>query len=131
MQFSGTKRKYICLKCKEGYNIKNEVCEEESCSIGENEKCISCRTEVGRKKECFTCNDGYYINANKKSFKCIKFSILYCKSCYFHLNKEYCQKCNENFVATKNSIGLIENWHALQVLNIFVVYALMQAIGLN
>ena len=109
LQCSGTKDNKKCLKCKEGYNIKNGVCEEETCSIGENEKCASCRSEIGRKKECLTCNEGYYINTNEKSFKCVKCSIMNCNSCYFHLNKEYCQTCKENFEAIKNPKGLIEN----------------------
>ena len=109
LQCSGSKANKKCLKCKEGYIIMNGFCKEETCSIGENEKCASCRTEIGRKKECLTCNDGYYIKTNENSFRCIKCSILNCKSCYFHLNKEYCQKCNENFEVIKNPMGLIEN----------------------
>ena len=107
-QCYGTKNNIkVCLQCYEGFELKNGRCIEEKCSIGENEKCASCRTEEGRKRQCLTCNEGYYLKEDN-SLTCNKCSILNCKNCYFYVNKEFCQECNDNFEETKNSIGFIE-----------------------
>ena len=58
--------------------------------IGDNEKCVSCRSEETREKECQTCNEGYYTKENNNSFTCFKCTIEDCKQCYFYLNQEYC-----------------------------------------
>ena len=109
IQCSGTKDNKKCLKCKKGFQLINEKCIKGKCMIGDNEKCATCRTEEGREKECQTCNEGYYTKENNNSFTCFKCTIEDCKQCYFYLNQEYCQECNPNFEASKNTNGLIEN----------------------
>lgn len=40
----------ICKRCQDGYLLLNNSCIEEKCEIGINEKCSSCKTDIGRKK---------------------------------------------------------------------------------
>ena len=65
--FGSSVNKY-CSKCQNGYNQINFKCIKETCLIGLNEKCSSCKTEIGKEKECATCNDGYYISETGNSF---------------------------------------------------------------
>ena len=104
----GSKKIKFCSKCQNGFELINNTCIKEKCVIGENEKCASCRNESGKEKECATCNDGYYIQENSKSFICSKCSIKNCKKCSIISNKENCLECNTNFTETKNVNGIIE-----------------------
>ena len=52
IECNGTEIKPFCLKCKEGYKLENNKCNEESCILGDEDKCKTCKNEVGRKKEC-------------------------------------------------------------------------------
>ena len=105
-QCFGFKNNKLCIKCQDGYELK---CVEESCIIGENEKCSSCRTEIGRKKECLTCNQGFYIKENANPTKCFRCPIPNCKQCYSYLGQEYCKECKSTFEEIKNNNGLIED----------------------
>ena len=104
----GTKNNKFCSNCKNGFNLVNNKCIKETCAIGENEKCASCRNESGKEKVCATCNDGYFIQENSNSFICSKCSINNCKKCSIISNKEICLECNSNFTETKNANGIIE-----------------------
>ena len=97
-----------CLKCKEGFNLINNECLEETCEIGENEKCASCREEDGRKKECNLCNEGYY-NSEENPYICKKCSIENCKKCIFKFGKEICLECLDTFSKIKDNKGFISS----------------------
>ena len=121
---SGTKNNKKCNLCINNYILNNNNdCIEENCVIGENEKCASCRTELGRKKECLTCNDGYYIIKNG-SYICSKCSINNCKKCSIYLNKEICLECEKNFFENKNNDNMIESCYCPSYYNLTNGYCL-------
>lgn len=93
----------ICLKCKEGFKLENNTCLEESCVIGNEDKCKTCRNESGRKFECDSCNEGYYLEVNKISYKCLKCSVKNCKKCSNNSGYEICNECESNFILTKDN----------------------------
>ena len=102
IECSGTLINPICLKCKEGFKLENNKCLEELCIIGDKDKCKTCRNETGRKKECNSCNEGYYLEENTMSYKCLKCSVKYCKKCSKSFGYEVCNECNNNFLLTKD-----------------------------
>ena len=95
----------ICKKCKDGFTLINNQCIEEECVIGKNEKCSSCKNEIGRKKECKTCNLGYYMSEINSPF-CTKCSIENCKTCSKFNGNEVCLECKDTFEPVKNELGL-------------------------
>lgn len=99
---SGTKESPICSKCLNGYKLVDDKCIEESCILGENEKCKSCKNEIGKKKECKTCNDGYYLSENNY-FECVKCSVKNCKKCSRNLTQEICEECNDFFILMEDN----------------------------
>lgn len=104
----GSKDNKFCSKCQNGYNHINNKCIKETCVIGENEKCSSCKNETGKEKECATCNDGYFIGENSNSTVCKKCTIQYCNKCSLNLGKEICIECKSNFTGIQNINGMIE-----------------------
>lgn len=102
IECSGKKEDIKCLKCKEGFNIINNKCIE-ICSIGNDEKCASCKTELGKEKLCATCNEGYFLPDNTEHYTCRKCSTNYCKTCSGLLNEDKCYECKEGYKATKVS----------------------------
>lgn len=98
-----------CSKCQNGYNLINNECIKETCIIGENEKCSSCKNETGKEKECATCNEGYFIDENSNSSFCQKCTIQNCDKCSLYLGKEICMECKSNFIGTQDINGNIEN----------------------
>ena len=38
------------MKCKEGYKLKDNKCNEESCILGDEDKCKTCKNEWRRIK---------------------------------------------------------------------------------
>ena len=56
-------------------------------------------------KECLTCNEGYFISDNSKSFVCTKCSVQFCKKCS---NDDICEQCNNNFIERTNNNGDIQ-----------------------
>ena len=92
----------ICIKCKEGFRLENNLCIEETCDLGIEDKCKTCKNEIGRKKECSSCNDGYYLEENKISYKCSKCSIKNCKKCSIELGYEVCHECKNDFILIKD-----------------------------
>ena len=95
-----------CYKCNDGFELKNNECIEEICTIGENEKCASCRKEKGRKKECYLCNDGFNIS-DSNPYICKSCSIKNCKKCSFRNGNEICLECNDTYVKIRNEEGYI------------------------
>ena len=86
-QCSGSKESLYCIKCEIGYELKDGVCIKSTCDTGENEKCLTCKSEIGKENECLDCNEGYYIPLNSiNKSKCIKCPI------------NGCSRCNENGV---------------------------------
>ena len=102
IECSGTLINPICLKCKEGFNLENNKCLEELCIIGDEDKCKTCKNETGRKKECNSCNEGYYLEENTISYKCLKCSVENCKKCSKSFGYEICDECNNNFLLIKD-----------------------------
>jgi len=89
IECSGTSENPECLKCKEGYKLENNFCIEKSCDIGDEDKCKTCKNEIGKKIECESCNDGYYLEENKISYKCSKCSIKNCKNAQLMVDLKY------------------------------------------
>ena len=102
IECSGTKENPICSKCLNGFKLEDNICIEELCNIGENEKCKSCRNETERKKECATCNEGYYL-FGEENYECRKCSINNCKKCSGKIYEEKCEECSDNFILKDNS----------------------------
>ena len=98
----GNLKNLICMKCKEGFKLENNLCIEETCELGIEDKCKTCKNDIGRKKECDSCNDGYYLEENKISFKCMKCSIKNCKKCSVYSGYEICHECKDNFILIKD-----------------------------
>ena len=105
----------LCQECEEGYILKNNICEkkenivslnddEESCSLGIDEKCVSCHKEKGKKNECEECNNGFYLptdsDKNTKCESCKK--IKNCESYSGTLNSPKCQKCEIGYKLISN-----------------------------
>ena len=97
----------ICNKCKNGYELLNNLCVEIACERGKNEKCLSCRKEEGRKNECETCNDGYLISKESSTI-CSKCTINNCKRCGILSGKEVCDECDDTFKPIRDGNGNIE-----------------------
>ena len=99
----GTKEDIICSKCEDGYEIINNKCEiKQTCVIGDEEKCSSCKNENGKEKECNTCNEGYFIPENTNVYTCSKCTLNNCKSCFGKINQDICLECKENFESIKS-----------------------------
>ena len=56
---SGSKETLLCIKCKKGYQLINNKCIIPNCTLGNDEKCLSCKKNYGNDKECLECNEGY------------------------------------------------------------------------
>ena len=110
IECSGTINSIQCSECKEGFTIVDNKCIENrvSCHIGQDEKCSSCKTEIGKEEECATCNEGYFIPDNTIAHTCTRCSTENCKTCSGSLNRDKCFECKEDFVPYKiNDNGLI------------------------
>ena len=95
---SGSKETLLCIKCKKGYQLINNKCILPNCTIGDDEKCLSCQMISGKDKECLECNEGYYLPANiQDKAKCSKCSIEGCKICDNVSNN--CIECKNNYRA--------------------------------
>ena len=94
----GSKKNLLCIKCKKGYQLINNKCIMPNCTIGENEKCLSCKTISGNDKECLECNEGYYLPINlQDKTKCSKCPNENWKICDIFSNN--CIKCKNNYRA--------------------------------
>ena len=98
---NGTLNNDTCIECSYGYFGNYEdgkiiSCDENSCEIGENEKCQSC--DVSGSDICLTCNEGYYLptDASDKSI-CKKCSINFCKVCSGTSNSDICSSCLDGY----------------------------------
>ena len=93
----------ICTRCKKGFKLFDNKCEEEKyCEIGENEKCRLCRTEKNRRDECLLCNNGYFIPDNALDRKkCQKCEMKDCKKCSGIVGNQKCIEC-ENYPFYEN-----------------------------
>ena len=99
----GTKEDIICSNWEDGYEIINNKCEiKQTCAIGDEEKCSSCKNENGKEKECNTCNEGYFIPEKTNVYTCSKCTINNCKSFIGKINQDICLECKENFESIKS-----------------------------
>ena len=93
---NGSKETLLCIKCKKGYQLINNKCILPNCTIGDDEKCLSCKMISGNDKECLECNGGYYLPASiQDKTKCSKCSIEGCKICDNTSNN--CIECKNNY----------------------------------
>ena len=105
----------FCEECEKGYVLNNNnLCikegeqgsnqNEESCILGIEEKCVSCKNEVGKKNECQECNKGFYLPTDKsKNTQCESCKkIKNCASCSGTLNAPICDKCEVGFKLISN-----------------------------
>ena len=83
---------------------KEKEKQEESCILGEGEKCKSCKKEKGMNNQCSECNEGYYLPIDKsQNLKCESCSKLEnCISCNGTLNFPICNKCKTGFKLISN-----------------------------
>ena len=104
IECSGTKDDIQCSKCEEGFNlIYNKCVKIKMCTIGNDEKCASCNTEIGREKKCGSCNEGYFLPDNTNHYTCSECSTSNCKICSGLLNEDKCYECKEGFEPVKVS----------------------------
>ena len=95
---NGSKETLLCIKCKKGYQLINNKCIMPSCTLGDNDKCLSCKMISRYDKECLECNEGYYLpNKLKDKTKCSKCPIEGCKRCDISSNN--CIECKSNYRA--------------------------------
>jgi surface protein len=81
-----------CVKCELGYELKDNICIKSKCDSGENDKCLSCQTNINKEKNCLECNEGYYLPQNQiNKDKCIKCPIDGCKKC----DNNICYECKD------------------------------------
>lgn len=83
------KNQAVCESCEDNYYIFNGICAR-LCSIGEEEKCLSCSDDGT--SNCVTCNDYYYLPVNSSNKEV-------CKKC----NIEHCLKCSDS---SENDIAI-------------------------
>ena len=93
----GSKKTLKCSKCKIGYKLNlYNICFKPKCILGENEKCLDCKTENGKENECSSCNEGYYLPINDYNLtSCKKCLVDGCKSCDRANGK--CISCLDNY----------------------------------
>ena len=95
---NGSKETLLCIKCKKGYQLINNECILPNCTIGDDEKCLSCKLISGKENECLECYEGYILPANiLDKTKCSKCSIEGCKICDNISNN--CIECKSNYRA--------------------------------
>ena len=110
---NGSKETLLCIKCKKGYQLINNECILPNCTIGDDEKCLSCKLISGKENECLECYEGYILPANiLDKTKCSKCSIEGCKICDNISNN--CIECKSNYRAiTDINSGIIINCNLL------------------
>ena len=97
-KWDGSKESLKCIKCKNGYQLRNDKCIIQKCEFGENEKCVSCNNIIGKEDECLECNEGYYLTSNLLNKNiCSKCNFDGCKSCDKSRN---CQECKHYYRST-------------------------------
>ena len=90
-----------CTSCDEGYKLFNGKCIKD-CNIGENEKCLECKTEIGENNQCLNCNEGYYLDINYNKEACKKIEIDNCIKVIFESNNLKCVNCSLGFMLYNN-----------------------------
>ena len=82
IECNGSKETLSCIKCEIGFELKNNICIESKCEIGQNDKCKSCQIFPNHENDCLSCNEGYFLPSNSsiKSI-CQKCKIDFCKTC--------------------------------------------------
>ena len=99
----GDKYHIVCSSCDPLFYLKNNECiKRESCIIGQNEKCKSCKEEVDLIHQCQTCNEGYYLSENTNKTKCLKCDIENCLECSEKNNNLRCLKCKNGYEPFNN-----------------------------
>ena len=96
----------VCSSCEEDFYLHNNRCiksKKEKCLIGENEKCSSCKIEIGRETECKTCNEGYYLSELTNKTKCLNYNnIENCIDCKEVNNNSICNKFKNRYKVINN-----------------------------
>ena len=90
-----------CTSCDEGYKLFNGKCIKD-CNIGENEKCLECKTEIGENNQCLNCNEGYYLDINYNKEECKKIEIDNCIEVILESNNLKCVNCSLGFMLYNN-----------------------------
>ena len=90
-----------CTSCSEGYKYFNGKCIK-NCEIGENEKCLECKIDIGKNNECLICNEGYYYDNNYDKTKCKKIEIDNCIHAEFESNNIKCINCSKGYILYNN-----------------------------
>jgi len=79
---------FIIIYLNMNINKKNK----NSCDIGEEEKCKTCKEDIN---ECLTCNPGYFIpdDEDKIKYECQKCSVENCNICKGTKLSNTCHSC--------------------------------------
>ena len=91
----------FCISCIEGYQIFEGRCIK-NCIIGENEKCLDCKTTPGSTNQCLNCNKGYYFDINYNKEICKKIEIDNCTEATFESNTLTCINCSLGYILHNN-----------------------------
>ena len=88
----GSKDTLSCSLCEIGYELKDNICIQSKCIVGEENKCTKCQIIQNKENECLTCNEGYYLPLNSLvKTNCEKCKIEGCKIC--DENNGNCKEC--------------------------------------
>ena len=102
----GDKYHIVCSSCDSLFYLENNKCikkeKKESCIIGENEKCKSCKEEEDLIDQCQTCNEGYYLSKNTNKTECLKCDLENCLECNEKNNNLRCLKCKNGYESLNN-----------------------------
>ena len=78
--------------------IRNFFDNTENCSIGDDDKCLTCN---GKTKECLKCNPGYFLpDDDSMKIKCQKCSLDKCSSCFGTRLLNTCTDCEYKYKLT-------------------------------
>jgi len=93
-----------CVNCSLGYEVINGQCNE-SCEVGENEKCASCNRNLDLIKYCGSCNSGYYLDNKIEQTKCQLCEDVYdhCQECEIINGNLTCYKCKKGYQLINNT----------------------------
>ena len=96
------KNEAVCGSCEENYYLFNELCFK-SCSIGEEEKCLSCAKDGT--SNCLACNDYYYLPVNSSNKEvCEKCNIEHCLKCSdtYENDATICTECEKGYILSED-----------------------------
>jgi len=83
-------------ECPPPYVLSGEFCMEK-CSIGNNDKCLSCEDEELKIDQCKECNIGYFLPTDTDKKKC-EICGVYCLKCEGTKSNNNCLECQNNYI---------------------------------